>query len=203
MKQRIFYSIAQLLLLLFVGQSYAADNGRARQVVETLANYFRAMPSYTVHFTVDAADFRTEGSYAVEDDNFYMLIGRAEAFSDGKTKWEVDPQHREVVIDRVDTSSRNLLGNPTHAFDFINSEFRAELLSTQGNMQRLRLTPTQKESTLSVITIEVEAGGKPRTLSYDADGDTLTIRIDRIEPQAQLKRFAKNAYPGYEIIDFR
>lgn len=64
--------------------------------------------------------------------------GDAEAYSDGVSKWEVDPSKREVVVDVVDTQSRSLLGNPTRAFDFLDDAFRSELLPSEGEVRRLR-----------------------------------------------------------------
>ena len=88
----------------------AADDAPARKVAGELAARFRAMKAYTVTFAVEGDDFAAEGSYAVEGDRYYMRVGDAEAYSDGVSKWEVDPSKREVVVDVVDTQSRSLLG---------------------------------------------------------------------------------------------
>ena len=119
---------------LFAVMSLQAAEGAlsARDVVERLANRFRTMKSYTVAFEVKGADFTATGSYAVEGDSYYMQVGDAEAYCDGAAKWEVDPSKREVVIDTVDLSSRNLLSNPTRAFDFLDDAFRSELLPAEG-----------------------------------------------------------------------
>ncbi len=103
----------------------AADDAPARKVAGELAARFRAMKAYTVTFAVEGDDFAAEGSYAVEGDRYYMRVGDAEAYSDGVSKWEVDPSKREVVVDVVDTQSRSLLGNPTRAFDFLDDAFRS------------------------------------------------------------------------------
>ena len=84
----------------------AADDAPARKVAGELAARFRAMKAYTVTFAVEGDDFAAEGSYAVEGDRYYMRVGDAEAYSDGVSKWEVDPSKREVVVDVVDTQSR-------------------------------------------------------------------------------------------------
>ena len=114
----------------------AADDAPARKVAGELAARFRAMKAYTVTFAVEGDDFAAEGSYAVEGDRYYMRVGDAEAYSDGVSKWEVDPSKREVVVDVVDTQSRSLLGNPTRAFDFLDDAFRSELLPSEGEVRR-------------------------------------------------------------------
>jgi len=182
---------------------HAAGGGRARAVVRELAARFRTMPSYTVTFAVEGADFSAEGSYAVEGARYYMRVGDAEAYSDGASKWEVDPAKREVVIDAVDPTSRSLLGNPTRAFDFLDDAFRSELLPSADGVRRLRLVPSDKGAAMSSITVDVGPDGSPRTVVYDLDGDTLRILILRIAPSAEVRRFDAAAYAGYELIDFR
>ena len=137
----------------------AADDAPARKVAGELAARFRAMKAYTVTFAVEGDDFAAEGSYAVEGDRYYMRVGDAEAYCDGVSKWEVDPSKREVVVDVVDTQSRSLLGNPTRAFDFLDDAFRSELLPSEGEVRRLRLTPVDKGAAMSSITVDVAADG--------------------------------------------
>ena len=152
---------------------------------------------------VEGDDFAAEGSYAVEGDRYYMRVGDAEAYSDGVSKWEVDPSKREVVVDVVDTQSRSLLGNPTRAFDFLDDAFRSELLPSEGEVRRLRLTPVDKGAAMSSITVDVAADGSPRAVIYDLDGERMRIEIRRIEPSAEVRRFDAADYAGYELIDFR
>ena len=171
----------------------AADDASARKVAGELAARFRAMKAYTVTFAVEGDDFAAEGSYAVEGDRYYMRVGDAEAYSDGVSKWEVDPSKREVVVDVVDTQSRSLLGNPTRAFDFLDDAFRSELLPT----------PVDKGAAMSSITVDVAADGSPRAVIYDLDGERMRIEIRRIEPSAEVRRFDAADYAGYELIDFR
>ena len=169
----------------------AADDAPARKVAGELAARFRAMKAYTVTFAVEGDDFAAEGSYAVEGDRYYMRVGDAEAYSDGVSKWEVDPSKREVVV------------NPTWAFDFLDDAFRSELLPSEGEVRRLRLTPVDKGAAMSSITVDVAADGSPRAVIYDLDGERMRIEIRRIEPSAEVRRFDAADYAGYELIDFR
>ena len=192
------------LAALFSGSALrAAGDADARAAAGRLAARFRAMPAYTVTFAVEGADFAAEGSYAVEGDRYYMRVGDAEVYGDGASKWEIDPAKREVVIDVVDTESRSLLGNPTRAFDFLDDAFRCELLPSEGGVQRLRFTPTDKGAAMSSITVDAAGDGSPRTVTYDLDGERIRIAIRRIEPSAEVRRFDAARYAGYELIDFR
>lgn len=191
------------MLLVATTLPVTAGSLSAHDVAERLAGHFRAMKAYTVFFKVEGADFTATGSYAVEGDRYYMQVGDAEAYCDGAAKWEVDPSKREVIIDAVDLSSRNLLNNPTRAFDFLDDAFRSELQSSEGELYRLRLTPTDKGAVMSAITVDVTAEGVPQEVVYDLDGDTIRIIVEKIQPTADVRRFDAAAYPGYEVIDFR
>ena len=107
------------------------------------------------------------------------------------------------AVDVVDTQSRSLLGNPTRAFDFLDDAFRSELLPSEGEVRRLRLTPVDKGAAMSSITVDVAADGSPRAVIYDLDGERMRIEIRRIEPSAEVRRFDAADYAGYELIDFR
>lgn len=96
-----------------------------------------------------------------------------------------------------------MLGNPTRAFDFLDDAFRSELLPSEGEVRRLRLTPVDKGAAMSSITVDVAADGSPRAVIYDLDGERMRIEIRRIEPSAEVRRFDAADYAGYELIDFR
>ena len=89
------------------------------------------------------------------------------------------------------------------AFDFLDDAFRSELLPSEGEVRRLRLTPVDKGAAMSSITVDVAADGSPRAVIYDLDGERMRIEIRRIEPSAEVRRFDAADYAGYELIDFR
>ena len=86
-------------------------DGRAAEILEKLAAGFRALGAYGVTFEVSSDEYTTRGRYAVEGENYYIAVGEAEVYCDGKIRYEIDNRRREVTIDDVDTSSRNLLSN--------------------------------------------------------------------------------------------
>lgn len=194
-----------LLAVLLCGTVRAAEN-RAGEILERLAAGFRAMKGYEVDFTVEAGEYRTAGSYAVEGQGYFLTLGDAEVFCDGTVRYEVDNARREVTIVGVDTASRNILNNPVKAFDFLDSEYDPELLTETAGRAVVRLTPTAGNSSpAGVITVTVStAAMRPLSLSYDYDGEQVQVGILGIAPLAgHVRLFDKNAYAGYEFIDFR
>ena len=194
-----------LLAVLLCGTVRAAEN-RAGEILEGLAAGFRAMKGYEVTFEVEAGEYRTGGRYAVEGQGYFLTLGDAEVFCDGTVRYEVDNARREVTIVGVDTASRNILNNPVKAFDFLDSEYDPELLTETAGRAVVRLTPTAGNSSpAGVITVTVStATMRPEVLDYDYDGERVQVGILGIAPLAgHVRLFDKNAYAGYEFIDFR
>ena len=181
-------------------------DGRAAEILEKLAAGFRALGAYGVTFEVSSDEYTTRGRYAVEGENYYIAVGEAEVYCDGKIRYEIDNRRREVTIDDVDTSSRNLLSNPAHAFDFIGTQYAPSLVSDAGGRAVVRLTPTSANASPAgeiLVTVDT-AAMRPKSLRYDYDGEQVGIAVLGVAPlDTPLKAFSKGDYKGYEFIDFR
>ena len=181
-------------------------DGRAAEILEKLAAGFRALGAYGVTFEVSSDEYTTRGRYAVEGENYYIAVGEAEVYCDGKIRYEIDNRRREVTIDDVDTSSRNLLSNPAHAFDFIGTQYAPSLVSDAGGRAGVRLTPTSANASPAgeiLVTVDT-AAMRPESLRYDYDGEQVGIAVLGVAPlDTPLKAFSKGDYKGYEFIDFR
>ena len=207
MGRRKFFIFHCFIAVLFCGilQGNAAQP-RATEILERLAAGFRAMDGYGVKFGVVSGDYEARGSYVVEGDSYYLVLGDAEVYCDGAVRYEVDNRRREVTIDVVDTGSRNILNNPVHAFDFLGSEYAASLAGEQEGRAVVRLTPAPGNTSSAgniVLTVDT-AAMRPVSLRYDYDGEQVQVSVLGIKPlETPLKAFAKDNYAGYEFIDFR
>ncbi len=181
-------------------------DGRAAEILENPGAGFRALGAYGVTFEVSSDEYTTRGRYAVEGENYYIAVGEAEVYCDGKIRYEIDNRRREVTIDDVDTSSRNLLSNPAHAFDFIGTQYAPSLVSDAGGRAVVRLTPTSADASPAgeiLVTVDT-AAMRPESLRYDYDGEQVGIAVLGVAPlDTPLKAFSKGDYKGYEFIDFR
>ena len=134
------------------------------------------------------------------------LLNRFYDIADGKIRYEIDNRRREVTIDDVDTSSRNLLSNPAHAFDFIGTQYAPSLVSDAEGRAVVRLTPTSADASPAgeiLVTVDT-AAMRPESLRYDYDGEQVGIAVLGVAPlDTPLKAFSKGDYKGYEFIDFR
>ena len=194
------------MAVLCCGMPQSRAAGRATEILEKLAAGFRAMPGYSVDFEVSAGDYKSRGSYVVEGRCYYLVLADAEVFADSVVRYEIDNRRREVTVTEVDTASRNILNNPVRAFDFLGSEYTPSLVSEADGRAVVRLTPAAgNDSPAGDVTLTVDtATMRPRSLSYDYDGEQVLVNVLEVAPLAgHVWRFDKNAYAGYEFIDFR
>ena len=63
-------------------------DGRAAEILEKLAAGFRALGAYGVAFEVSSDEYTTRGRYAVEGENYYIAVGEAEVYCDGKIRYD-------------------------------------------------------------------------------------------------------------------
>lgn len=194
------------MAVLCCGMPQSRAAGRATEILEKLAAGFRAMPGYSVDFEVSAGDYKSRGSYVVEGRCYYLVLADAEVFADSVVRYEIDNRRREVTVTEVNRASRNILDNPVRAFDFLGSEYDFSLEGESGGRATVRLVPTaENDTSAGVVTLVVDTSSmRPVSLAYDYDGERVGIRVTGIEPQAgHFRTFDRQAYGGYEFIDFR
>ena len=194
------------MAVLCCGMPQSRAAGRATEILEKLAAGFRAMPGYSVDFEVSAGDYKSRGSYVVEGRCYYLALADAEVFADSVVRYEIDNRRREVTVTEVDAASRNILNNPVRAFDFLGSEYTPSLVSEADGRAVVRLTPAAgNDSPAGDVTLTVDtATMRPRSLSYDYDGEQVLVNVLEVAPLAgHVRRFDRKNYADYEFIDFR
>lgn len=180
-----------------------------RHISETLAKY----GNYEVKFSVTAKGMGTmNGNYYVNGDKYRIKLQKQEQFSDGINRYEIYPADKEVVIDKADASSHDILSNPTRAFEFAPDEFDSTYKGQQTINRTLsetvELIPRKGASASGIITLFVNTeDGMPVALDYNYQGEQISISIDKIAPlkdmDASLFIFDPARYGDYEVIDFR
>ncbi len=177
---------------------------RGKQLVAALSEKFRTMKNYGVSFSVETGSQQMKGSYAVEGDAYTLNIGTSEVLCDGTLRYEIDKQRKEITLDKVDKSSRNILTNPIRAFDFLDSDYSSRLLWEHDGKAAICLMPQKegKKGTI-VVTLIVESV-RPTELQYDFDGERIRVMVEKVAPlTTPIGRFDRANYPNYEMIDFR
>lgn len=147
-----------------------------------------------------------EGLFMVDGQDYYIAIGIMEVYGDGSRRYEVNNERKEVTIDSVDLGSVDLLTNPTHAFDFVDEEFRSELVSYSATAGVLRLVPRDSALGISEIEVAMRRDGErvvPTRVTYDYGGDSISIELTAVAwSERGLPRWDKNEYRAYDIVSF-
>ena len=113
---------------------------------------------YAVHLNLTMPESETlNGYFMVEGDSYYMTLGVMEVYSDGKLRYEVNNDRKEVTEDRVDITSVDMLTNPTRAFDFVDDEFDISVAQTldNGSGVVLVLTPRSADYGITAIYLSI------------------------------------------------
>lgn len=193
-------ALAALMLPLVAA---AADDG-AQTLLRRTADYISSLGRYTARFGITAGEYASQGSYTVDGDAYYIEVDGAEVYCDGKTRREVDNERREVNVDAVESSSRSILDNPTRCFDFVGTDYDAEVTSSTASETTLHLR-SRDESVEGDIYLTVEtATGRPRHITYVLYDDRIEVAVESLEPSREaVLRYDAKRYSDYETIDFR
>ena len=195
--------ILMMFSALIVCYSAIADGG-AMQVVQRVARYVKSLGGYEVNFVLTSGEYAAKGYFSVEGDAYYMNVGVAEVYSDGKVRYEVDNERREINVDYVNLSSRNILDNPTRCFDFVGSDYTVRSEQVRGEDITLSLSSENKDNVGVIRLVSDAKTGRPSALEYEMYDEKVKVNILSIGGNKKpIKRFEQSNYRNYEIIDFR
>lgn len=169
-----------------------------------LDKYIDNLGPYRISFKLTSEDYTSDGYCLVSGDNYYIGVGDAEVYADGKVRYEVDGARKEINVDAVNVQSHNILDNPTRCFDFVGEDYSAEIVKREANKVEIHLSGNDiiEEGDI-YITID-KTTGKPLSILYTLYDDKAYIDIVELKSDTTpIKKFLKSAYKGFEIIDFR
>lgn len=178
----------------------AADN----EWLARLQRAVQALGAYEVQFGVTANDYTAAGSCRVSGGRYIITMPQARVYSDGAARYEINDRTHEVVVDAVDMSSRNLLDNPVHAFDFVGEQYAVERLSEGAERIVLRLTPRDGAATATIELTLDKRTALPVAVIYGAEDLRIAIAIASFgRMDAAFPAFRREDFADYEWIDFR
>lgn len=194
--------------------SAAKADEKSSAIIARVDSILKGYANYEVKFTASAAMMGdVKGSYTVSGDRFSITVDDQTHFSDGKARYEIYDQLKEVVVDKADLSQRNMLSNPPRAFEFASDEFESTYKGTEvrhGNeCDVIELVPLKGGYIAgTVITLYVSrADGLPAAVKYNYDGETMDIAVNNVVPLKEVDEamftFDRVKYGDYELIDFR
>ena len=146
------------------------------------------------------------GYFIVDGDAYYMNLGVMEVYSDGKLRYEVNNERKEVTEDRVNLEAVDLLSNPTRAFDFVDEEYDVRVVSVAGDVATLELKPKSADLGITAILLTLQREGRsviPTLICYDYEGDEIRIELTMVDAtSAPMPRWDAKSYRAYDIVSF-
>ena len=200
--RRVFATLCMLLCAM----SLSAQS--ARTYLDELKSSLGSRYAFAISVRVGDAEEALYGRVMVDGDSYYMSLESMEVYSDGKLRYEINNERREVTEDRVDLSSHDLLINPTRAFQFAPDEFDISLRFSQNNeIAVIELQPRDEAFGITSIDLAMvsDSRGKlrPRQLLYNYDGENVVISFEEYTfEEWSLPRWDKNDYKTYDIVSF-
>lgn len=176
----------------------------AREWIDAL-NYCLG-DKYALFMKVDAYGEEINGYFMVEEDSYYIQLGTMEVYSNGKLRYEINNERKEVTEDRVDLESIDLLTNPTHAFEFLDEEFTSSIFEEIHNGVILKLEP-KEDIGITAIYVSVINDGKgnitPHAIKYDYEGEQVAIALIMADASSSIMpKWDKSRYTTYDMVSF-
>ncbi len=161
---------------------------------------------YATYIVVASEDMGgMNGYFIVDGDSYYLTLGAMEVYCDGKLRYEVNNSRKEVVEDRANLDARDILTNPTRAFDFVSDIYFMDILTSAANRAKIRVMPKEDIAELTIYLEVVKQGSRvlPERVTYDYDGESYTIELSIVEGNNDtVPKWNKTEYRAYDIVSF-
>ena len=192
-----------LILSIFAAMTTMADE-RSQSVLRSVAEYVRVLGDYDAEFEVKAGVYNATGRYGVAGDSYHIKLDQAEVYSDGKVRYEVDHERKEVNIDVMDLSNRNILDNPTRCFDFVGADYASMVYEEAGGEITLLLRANDASIEGDIYLTVAKNTGRPIKIVYALYEDRIEVDITSLtKRKTAIAKYEASRYKGYEIVDFR
>ena len=127
-----------------------------------------------------------------------------EVYSDGDVRYEVNNDRKEVVEDVVDLAAKDILTNPTRAFDFLSDSYQIDIVESYTDGAKIKVQPKDDVADVVIYVVVKRSGERvlPRSITYDYDGDSYAVSLDIINESMDVPRWDKTEYRAYDIVSF-
>lgn len=196
-------SIFAVLTLLILPQLAFSQNKNLAKVKEKIA----ASKSMETAFTINGGAGPVQGSATLAADRYTMFTPQLKVWFDGRTQWTLLESTGEVSITEP-TADELMASNPFAILSASDDYYKVSDLNPSNGIKRLLLTPKDKTSPISSITLGIASNDFPAFLKIElTSGERIEVNINSMaESQAKpvaFFRYDPNRYPAQEVIDLR
>ena len=151
------------------------------------------------------------GSAAIDGDAYRITTGELEIVCDGKTRWMVDGDSKEVYIESVDAAAVDYLSNPAALLCSLTDAFsvtKSGKVSQDGkSLTRVCMVPAKKGTGLSEVTLYLDGSVPSRVDVTLEEGAKTVFRINnwRVKEKGGMTFAVDSARidASYVITDLR
>jgi outer membrane lipoprotein-sorting protein len=207
------------LLLLVTGLSMAAQDPKAKEILDKVSQINRNYKTIQIDFTFTLNNPKTKASET--NTGWVALKGKSyrlhmpalgmDVYSDGKTTWSYLTESNEVNITEADPESDAAL-NPANLFTIYEKGFRNTYVGEENVAGKaayvIDLVPeAKKEYTKVQLYIDKARNEIIKAISYNKDGNTYTLALKNMKTNQTLAddffKFNPAKYPKVQINDMR
>lgn len=212
-----FFTLSLLVVALSAAIAPPTKDKNVTKLLKDVSKKYKDYKTLKSDFTVvtEAADPKTpkkteKGTLQSKGNNFRLSFAGQEIFCNGKFVWKYTKETNECTKEKYNPNDNNGL-NPAKIFTIWEKGF---LYADDGTykkgtaeIQKIKLTPTDKKKPYFLMNLEVDKGGKTLQnlkVSYKAGNKqtfTVTSQTPNTEIADKVFEFKASDYPGVEIID--
>jgi outer membrane lipoprotein carrier protein len=207
-----------LLFITLLSLNVSAQENKAKTILDKVSAINKKHSCVKAEFTfnMDNAEEdvheNSDGNIILKGNKYRLYLMDVYTYFDGKTIYQHLVDAEEVNIKEPDKEEEMGL-NPTQIFSLYETGFKFSYIEEQttpnGTFHVIDLFPLDEEKPFSRIRLHIDTKSleMKSLVSIGKDGNNITIKINKFEPNVKLKDsdfvFDQAANPDVEVIDMR
>ncbi len=184
----------------------------AKTILSKVSNNLKTIKGATANFSYSTKDKNNHslgtinGKISLKGNKYFIQQGDNQIFCNGQQVWNFNGKD-EVNVSEVDNSNGTLNPQKILSGDFVNKDFSGKLISSQGPLAIIELTPAdnRKNFTKVDVTINKTKNLITKAVIFEKAGNTVSFNLSEINTNASLpdNKFVFNPkeHPGVDVID--
>lgn len=208
-----------LLFITLLSLNVSAQENKAKTILDKVSAINKEHSSVKAEFTFNMDNAEedvhesSDGNIILKGNKYRLYLMDVYTYFDGKTMYQHLVDAEEVNIKEPDEEDEEAGLNPTQIFSLYETGFKFSYVEEQktpvGTFHVIDLFPLDEERPFSRIKLHIDAKTleMKSLVSIGKDGNNITIKIKKFEPNIELKDsdfvFDQVANPDVEVIDMR
>ena len=202
-------NITLVFALLLGGQVFSQDEPYARRLMNETLAAIETMTDFRAEITTEGENgaVSQKGVLYVKGEKSRLELGAVTAISDGEYTYVVQPEEKEVMVNRLSEEEKKAGNILLSMLWGVLTSYEPRTDKREGDIQYLRLVPTDQGSPLQYILIGIDTKTKLPVFEEEVlvSGGRSSVKIGNVErgkgSDEVLYRFDQEKYKkeGYYI----